>query len=109
MTLAGIAIHINQRLLFVSESNGNIYRMPLEKQYYNKPTLILTSSQLNCMPLEMSMDWLNEQLYILCEVQTHQRSVWQIIRCNLDGLSRTVAIAGLQFKPLHIEVDPYNG
>lgn len=34
---------------------------------------------------------------------------WQIFRCNLDGSNHTVVLAGLQAKPSHFEVDPYNG
>lgn len=61
-------------------------------------------------PLELSLDWLNEQLYILGEVShTSKSKVWQITRCGLDGTGLTVAVAGLLTKPHHIEVDPYNG
>lgn len=55
------------------------------------------------------MDWLNDQLYVLCEVHVQQRRVWQIVRCNLYGQGHTVAIGGLTTKPHSIEVDPYNG
>lgn len=61
-------------------------------------------------PLDLSIDWLNDQLYILGEVSHSSKSkVYQITRCNLDGTGMTVAVAGLLTKPHHIEVDPYNG
>lgn len=60
---------------------------------------------INFRPLDLSMDWLNNQLYVLGEKQY----LWQIERCELDGTRLQVAIAGLRDKPQQIEVDPYNG
>lgn len=109
--IRGIAVHIAQKLLFVSDSTGNIYRMPLKKQEASstEQIVILSSKQMNCEPMDLSIDWLNGLLYILCEVQSQQQKVWQIVRSEMDGKGITVAIAGLRTKPHHIEVDPYNG
>lgn len=106
----GIAIHVNRKLLFVSESTGNIIRMPLKKENFSySETLLILASNSNCIPMELSMDWLNDQLYILCEVHVQQRKVWQIVRCSLYGQGYMVAIGGLTTKPHCIEIDPYNG
>lgn len=84
--------------------------MPLKKHTAPSESFrILATTQINCVPLDLSVDWLNDQLYILCEVRSQQQKVWQIIRCEMDGKGLTVAIAGLRSKPHHIEVDPYNG
>lgn len=108
--IKGIAVHIARKLLFVSDSTGSIYRMPLKTHTTSSDSFtILTSTQINCLPLDLSVDWLNDQLYILCEVRSQQQKVWQIIRSEMDGKGLTVAIAGLRSKPHHIEVDPYNG
>lgn len=106
--ILGIAMHISHKLLFISESSGNIHRIRLKDRSKNA-TLFLTTSQIDCTPLELSMDWLNEQLYILCETQLQQHRVWRIIRTDLDGKALTVIIAGLTSKPHYIEVDPCNG
>lgn len=109
-TIKGIAVHIARKLLFVSDSTESIYRMPLKTLTETQDTVtILTSAQTGCVPLDLSVDWLNDQLYILCEVRSQQQKVWQIIRSEMDGKGLTVAIAGLRTKPHHIEVDPYNG
>ncbi|KAL1139033.1 hypothetical protein AAG570_009094 [Ranatra chinensis] len=65
---------------------------------------------INFFPFSLSIDWLNDQLYVLGEVTDKSGGTrWQITRCGLDGSGLTVAVAGLLTKPLHIEVDPYNG
>lgn len=108
--IKGIAVHIARKLLFVSDSTGSVYRKPLETHTKSSEVVvILTSAQINCVPLDLSVDWLNDQLYILCEVRSQQQKVWQIVRSEMDGKGLTVAIAGLRTKPHHIEVDPYNG
>lgn len=84
--------------------------MPLKKLTSSSEiSTILTPAQINCLPLDLSIDWLNDQLYILCEVRPQQERVYQIVRCEMDGKGLTVAIAGLRSKLRHIVVDPYNG
>lgn len=34
---------------------------------------------------------------------------WQISRCNYDGSQLQVVYIGLQSKPVHFQVDPFNG
>ncbi|KAL3277022.1 hypothetical protein HHI36_012384 [Cryptolaemus montrouzieri] len=103
--IKGLAVHISQKLLFVSESDGHIAKMSLESR---NTSYILSPDRINFKPLDLSVDWLNGQLYILGEVG-HENKMWQIARCGLDGSGLTVAIAGLVVKPHCVEVDPYNG
>ncbi|KAF5278624.1 hypothetical protein FQA39_LY00666 [Lamprigera yunnana] len=105
--IKGIAIHVSQQLLFVSDSAAKVHRISFSNANRVKAT-ILSPPHIDFLPLELSIDWLNNQIYILGEVE-HQRQVWQITRCDLDGHGHQVALAGLRIKPLHIEVDPYNG
>ncbi|XP_031333150.1 proto-oncogene tyrosine-protein kinase ROS isoform X2 [Photinus pyralis] len=107
--IKGIAIHISKKLLFVSDSSAKVYKISFANTTISStPSSILSHPHIDFLPQELSVDWLNNQLYILGEV-THQRQVWQITRCNLDGHGHQVALAGLRVKPHHIEVDPYNG
>lgn len=65
------------------------------------------------------MDWLNEHLYVLGEVyymkdgaqaaNSTTFSNWEILRCDFDGRNQLVALAGFNSRPIHFEVDPYNG
>lgn len=105
-------------------------RAPLEVGS-DKREVLLTPSN-NFSPLALSVDWLNNHLYILVQVQDavsgenvygffpigprqftgllfQYQKQWQISRCDLNGSRLTVAIAGLRKQPSHIEVDPYNG
>ncbi|XP_036141230.1 proto-oncogene tyrosine-protein kinase ROS isoform X3 [Monomorium pharaonis] len=106
----GVAIHVASSQLFVSISTGYVYRTLITGQSMQKaiPKAILSPDVMNFRPLSLSVDWLNLHLYVLGEV-THNAKTWQITRCNLDGKSLTVAMAGIPTRPSHIEVDPYNG
>ncbi|XP_059618544.1 protein sevenless isoform X2 [Phlebotomus argentipes] len=107
--IKGIAIHIAQQLLFISEESGFVYKAPLEITG-PKTTVLSPHSGFNFKPQLLSIDWLNNHLYILGEVQhPHAHRIWQISRCDLDGKGLTVATAGLVKRPDHIEVDPFNG
>lgn len=104
--IRGVAIHVASAQLFVSTLTGYVYRTSIIER--STPKAILSPDGMNFKPLSLSVDWLNLHLYVLGEVK-HTKTVWQIARCNLDGKSLTVAIAGFSTRPSHIEVDPYNG
>lgn len=62
-------------------------------------------------PLDLSVDWLNRHLYVL-GVQQHNSSLystWEILRCDFDGKNEIVAYSGVNSRPIHFEVDAYNG
>lgn len=105
--IRGVAIHVASAQLFVSTSMGYIYRTSIIEK--SKPRAILIPDGVNFKPLSLSVDWLNLHLYVLGEVKHATTATWQIARCNLDGKSLTVAVAGLLTWPSHIEIDPYNG
>ncbi|XP_011869660.1 PREDICTED: proto-oncogene tyrosine-protein kinase ROS isoform X2 [Vollenhovia emeryi] len=104
--IRGVAIHVASDQLFVSTSTGHVYRTSIIER--TAPKVILSPDEINIKPLSLSVDWLNLHLYVLREVK-HATTAWQIARCNLDGKSLTVALAGIINRPSHIEVDPYNG
>ncbi|XP_039452249.1 proto-oncogene tyrosine-protein kinase ROS isoform X4 [Culex pipiens pallens] len=106
--IRGTAIHIRKNLIFVSDEAGNIVKAPLLKGAEKNRTIILTpEAGHNFKPTLLSVDWLNDHLYILGQVTVN--GLWQISRCDFNGDRMTVAIAGLQRQPIHFEVDPYNG
>lgn len=104
-TIQGLGIHISKKLLFISDSKGNVIKMSLNKPNDFDKRYILTPKNIDFLPLDLSVDWLNNQLYILGE--SHGK--YSIKRCSLDGDNLTVAYAGLPSKPSTIEIDPYNG
>uniref|UniRef100_T1HB35 Tyrosine-protein kinase receptor n=1 Tax=Rhodnius prolixus TaxID=13249 RepID=T1HB35_RHOPR len=99
-----VALHIRKELLFVSDSLGRVV-VTSSKNRPERRVLLSHVTHHDLMPHSLSVDWLNDQLYILGQVG--QR--WQVARCELDGTGMLVALAGLLDKPLHIEIDPYNG
>ncbi|XP_050074144.1 protein sevenless [Anopheles maculipalpis] len=106
--IRGTATHIRRGLLFVSDDAGFIYRAPsrpgAEK---SRVAILLPGAANNFRPTLLSVDWLNEHLYILG--QARPTKLWQIAYCDFTGGHLTVAIAGLQRRPDHFAVDPYNG
>ncbi|CAH1131270.1 unnamed protein product [Ceutorhynchus assimilis] len=107
--IQGIGIHISKQLLFLSDANGSVWRIPIEQETKNR-TRILAPEQLDFFPLDISVDWISNQLYILGEVKPRKSpGKYLIKRCNLDGSHLTVALAGLTKRPAAMEIDPCNG
>lgn len=110
-----MAIHYAKKWLFVADDGGNIIRTtmelsnPIVLDKVKRSVIIDKQSGLNFEPSLLSVDWLNDHLYILGKHVNASQPVWEINRCALDGSGMTVAIGGLFQKPLHMEVDPYNG
>ncbi|XP_037036977.1 protein sevenless isoform X3 [Bradysia coprophila] len=120
--ITGVAIHIAQKLIFVADEARYIYKAPLDNENGKKEIILRPDSSASTAPLslqvqemsrplDLSMDWLNNHLYILEEIRNPVRSqkLWRISRCDLNGAGLTVVLAGLMKQPSHIEVDPYNG
>lgn len=106
--ISGIALDVRKKLIFIAEDDGCIYQSSLDlREKSEKKEVICQKSGLNFKPLLLSVDWINNHLYIMGE-STHHES-WTISRCTFDGKKLIVAVGGLNGKPSHIEVDPYNG
>uniref|UniRef100_A0A182PM52 Fibronectin type-III domain-containing protein n=1 Tax=Anopheles epiroticus TaxID=199890 RepID=A0A182PM52_9DIPT len=106
--IRGTATHIRRGLLFVSDDAGYIYRAPsLPGAEKARVAILAPGAVNNFRPTLLSVDWLNEHLYVLG--QARPTKLWQIAYCDFGGGHLTVAIAGLQRRPDHFAVDPYNG
>lgn len=98
-----MGIHFQKNAFFVSDSLGNIHRIPiLKSQNASLPiSTVITTENLHSPPLSLSVDWLNDKLYF---VEGHH-----ISRCDLDGRNYEVVVTGLEHLPSDMKVDPYNG
>ncbi|XP_038214357.1 proto-oncogene tyrosine-protein kinase ROS [Zerene cesonia] len=114
--ITGVGVDISSNSLFISVSNGYVYRSSLSKK--NVPEAILTPDTISYKPLDLSVDWLNKHLYILGEVyHKNEGSLnnasmypsWEISRCDFDGKNKMFTLAGFHSRPIHFEVDAYNG
>ncbi|RVE41944.1 hypothetical protein evm_013412 [Chilo suppressalis] len=115
-TITGVGLDVSSDSLFVSVSNGFVFRSSLSKK--SKSEAIFVPGIIPCQPLDLSVDWLNSHLYILGEITyvvessnpaTEIVSKWEIIRCDFDGKNIIVAYSGFNVRPIHFEVDAYNG
>lgn len=94
--------------MFVAEDDGCIYQTSLDLTVKaEKKEVICQKNGMNHKPLLLSVDWLNEHLYIMGETNHHES--WIISRCDFEGKKHIIAVGGLNGKPSHIDVDPYNG
>ena len=108
--MPGVALHVRLRLLFVADVTGALWRVPLNG---SGDTRLLLQFPSELKPHQLSVDWLNDLLYVVADAGA---GGWQVARIAIDsptsggtGRGLTVAVAGLPLPPLHIEVDPYSG
>lgn len=109
--ISGIALDVQKKLMFVAEDDGCIYQSSLDlTDTAEKKEVICQKNDLNFKPLLLSVDWLNDHLYIMGELSANMHHTsWKIERCDFDGKKCILVVGGLNGKPSHIEVDPYNG
>lgn len=109
--ISGIALDVRKKLIFVAEDDGCIYQSSLDiDDTSEKREVICQRNGLSFKPHLLSVDWLNNQLYIMGEIlSSSHHKTWTISRCDFDGKKLVVAVGGLTGMPIHIEVDPYNG
>lgn len=102
-----MGFHISKKLIFVVDTEGYVSRIAMERNSKTKVD-ILKPQNLDFIPLDVTVDWLNNYLYILGEMK-FQISRYIIKRCDLNGSSLTVAYADLSKKPSCMQIDPING
>lgn len=107
--MTGIAMHYVKKYLFLADSGGFINRTSLEWTNSTSITILDPAAGLNFQPLLLSVDWLNDHLYILGKRHNGTQTTYEISRCLLDGTGMTVATGGIFERPVQIEVDPFNG
>ncbi|XP_032516846.2 proto-oncogene tyrosine-protein kinase ROS isoform X1 [Danaus plexippus] len=115
--IKGVGLDLSSDSLFVSVSNGFVYRSSLLRKSHSEA--ILRSENILDKPLDLSVDWLNKHLYVLAEVNYNKEASnwsnaslyasWKILRCDFDGRNQLVALSGFNSRPIHFEVDSYNG
>ncbi|XP_073955418.1 receptor protein-tyrosine kinase sevenless isoform X2 [Choristoneura fumiferana] len=115
-SITGVGLDVSSNYLFVSVSDGCVYRSSLSRKNAAHP--ILRPENIKFKPLDLSVDWLNRHLYVLGEVNYSKESDWpesslhlnwEILRFDFDGKNQLVALSGFTSRPIHFEVDAYNG
>lgn len=107
--ITGVAIHYAKKFLFIADDGGYINRASLELGNTESSIIIDPRDGFNFNPLLLSVDWLNDHLYILGRRHNGTLTMYEICRCSLDGTGMTVATGGLFQLPIHFDVDPFNG
>ncbi|CAG2100682.1 unnamed protein product [Medioppia subpectinata] len=97
--ISGLAVHVQHKYLFVSDTSGTIRRINL-KDEHNKQIRTIVRDR-TTKPSGLSVDWLADKLYMIEESK--------ISRCTLDGDKLESVITGFKTRPADMKVDPYNG
>ncbi|CAM1295286.1 sev (predicted) [Pycnogonum litorale] len=103
ISVKGVGLHVRYRVIFVSNSAGDVYKLPINDSRSSSNTSSLKSivTKSPFQPESLSVDWLNDELYM---AENNQ-----ISRCDLDGKGYKIVVAGLETRPTELRVDPYNG
>ncbi|GAB6030941.1 hypothetical protein CHUAL_007766 [Chamberlinius hualienensis] len=95
--IQGVAIHVEKRLVFVSDSSGRLLKINM-----NNNNSVEDLWQNKSKPKSLNVDWLNNWLYI-----AQDNSV--ISRTNLNGKNYQLVVVGLERQADDVKVDPCNG
>lgn len=97
VNIKGVAIHVKQKLIFVSDSTGSIHSIFMQELQHPKTIVHRRPT----FPEVLSMDWLNDKLYM---VEKNQ-----ISRCDLKCHNTEVVIKGFTTRSSSMMVDSYHG
>ena len=102
-------MHVGRNFVFIADTSGTIRRLSLSGVRPTKSILKGKSSQSNITRIsQVSVDWLNDHLYIVSECR--------ISRCDLNGENLEHLVDGFDEEPktksripANVQVDPING
>lgn len=107
--ITAIAMHVEKNYVFMADTSGTIRRLSLSGVRTTRAILKGKSGQSNITRIsQVSVDWLNDQLYIVSESR--------ISRCDLNGDNLEHLVDGFDEEPksrakipANLQVDPING
>lgn len=100
--IAGVSIDILKNITYISDSSGSLLSL------VNNETYVLLRTE-NDLLMDITIDWLNNHLYILILSKTTNAKVYSIKKFDLEKKKMAEVVSGFDYKPLQIEVDPCNG
>lgn len=106
--VSGLGFHVAKKLIFIVDAEGDLFELHINKDSTTKRN-ILKQENLDFFPLDVTVDWLNNYLYIVGEMKYQIIPRYIIKRCDLNCTSLTVAYADLPKKPTGMQIDPING
>ncbi|XP_076304801.1 proto-oncogene tyrosine-protein kinase ROS-like isoform X1 [Tachypleus tridentatus] len=98
----GVGLHVDQDFIIFSDSSGNIRKISSDGR-----ELKTVVNRRNTLPSSLSVDWLNDLVYVVEESKVKNQTV--ISRCDFhSGLCKDV-VFGFKTRATCVHVDPYNG
>ncbi|XP_050056431.1 proto-oncogene tyrosine-protein kinase ROS isoform X5 [Aphis gossypii] len=102
-TINSVSFNIHTNTTFIVDSSGTL--LSLVNNKIN--TLLSTEKEIL---MDTTIDWLNNQLYILMSSKTNRNSiVYSIKKFDVEQKKLEEIISGFDYKPLQMKVDPCNG
>ncbi|GFQ68878.1 proto-oncogene tyrosine-protein kinase ROS [Trichonephila clavata] len=108
--VTGIAVHVQEDILFLSHSDGEVFSLNMKKGGVVAPPtamnkLIYTNETETYFSL-LSFDWLNNKIYMIKTLAVSGQH--QLVRCESNGKSYEVLVKNIS-RPSDLHVDPLNG
>ncbi|GFU65030.1 tyrosine-protein kinase receptor [Trichonephila clavipes] len=109
--VTGIALHVQEDIIFVSDSKGDVFSLNMEKGGFSPPTSINKLVYTNETEKEsyfslLSFDWLNSKIYMIKTLAAGDQH--QLVRCDANGNNFEVLLKNIS-RPSDLHVDPLNG
>lgn len=92
-------MNIQKNITYISDSSGSLISLSS-----NMINILLTTEKE--ILLDTTLDWLNNNLYILTSTTNRKYSIKKF---SIENNNLVEIISGLNYKPFQIEVDPCNG
>ncbi|XP_058790421.1 proto-oncogene tyrosine-protein kinase ROS [Phymastichus coffea] len=100
------ALLISSSQLFLCDSSDKIFRVSIDETQESEIIELLGSNSTDLRPWALSIDWLNEWLYVAGVNDV--TGYWEIARCDFDAKNLTTIITKIG-EVTRLEVDPVNG
>lgn len=122
--ITSMDVHVKYDYIFVGDTTGSIRRIhDLQAIKSSKIVVRGRMDRLQTIIRGISVDWLNDQLYFIEEMDDDGAKSYKIKRCNLNGdLQQDLISTSLNnyyensysnkdksYEPIDLLVDPYNG
>lgn len=100
--ILGVSINIRTNTYYILDTSGSLLALTNNKI----KTLLTTKKDIKL--LDISIDWLNHQLYILMSSKENN-TAYSIKKFDLKREKIEEIVSGFDLKPIQMKVDPYNG
>ncbi|XP_050428827.1 proto-oncogene tyrosine-protein kinase ROS isoform X2 [Adelges cooleyi] len=102
-TINCVSLNTHTKVMYIADSSGRLLSVSNDK----KVEVLLPHG--NDIILEMSFDWLNNQMFILMSTLTNNVTTYNIYKFDIQQKNLINVALGFDKRPIQMKVDPCNG